>query len=143
MNISFPVITYLYGDLSVKPKEGFAVMGIQFPNDETMLCKAPYQRDVVDVPGWLLDAEGRFFGLTPSGRRREWLQPLSVVVRLVKAEYVVAPPRAITVGDLQAVVRDIRDRFREAPVAADLRKFLAKRADDEHVDRALLSEWGI
>lgn len=143
MTFSFPVLAYLYGDLNVDPERAFVVMGARFPDDRTMLHKASHRKDVAEVPGWLLDADGWFRELVPIGRRREWARPVSFFVRLVQAEFAMSSPRKITVGELAGRIADIRDRFPEAPIAKDLRGFLASRKQDETVDRRMLAEWGM
>lgn len=95
------------------------------------------------APGesWWLDIEGRFVALRFVGLRRAWSRVFGPLLPLAQAEYAIDGPRPVKVEELRARVAPLVDRFAEAPLAADLRAFLAAQPADAPVDRAMLERW--
>jgi hypothetical protein len=90
---------------------------------------------------WWLDIDGRFVSLRFVGLQRAWSRIFGPLLPLAQAEYAIDGPRSIQVEELRALVAPLRDRFAEAPLAADLRAFLAGQPADAPVDRAMLERW--
>lgn len=141
--LELPVVLYFEEKLSVDPGDGLRVIGMKFTDSNVLLCKTHARQGYVDKPGWILESNGMFREFTPRKRRREWAKPLSFLVQFVQSEYVVSDARSISVGELSVLLRDIKDDFKEAPQAADLRRHLRKYPENEAVTERLLRDWPI
>lgn len=141
MKLEFPVVFYLNNSLAVDAGLALKAMGVSFPNESTMLCKASVRPGSSDAPGWILQSDGMFMELTPRGRRREWASALSFLVQFVLVEYQVSKPRPITIGEMRGRLEPVRDEFSEAPLASNFRDHLKRYRDDEAVTKQVLDAW--
>jgi hypothetical protein len=140
---ALPILALFRGTLSVWSQQTLRAAGIRFLSSGTMRCKASAKRNFKEKPGWLLDLNGQFTEFYPTGYTRLWLQPLSPIVQFVRSEFRLSPPRTITTGELATRISTVRDQFREAPIAKDLRKYLTQHSPDTVIDRAILEKWPI
>ncbi len=139
--VTFPAVVYFNADVSAWPQEALKVLGMRFPSAEQMICRASAKRGHVEPPGWFLDSTGRFIEFRPVGQKNAWLKPLSWLVQFVETEFALSPPRQITCGELIELLKPIKDRFKEAPVARDLRSFLRRFPGDTVVNAEILQQW--
>jgi len=143
MKLELPAVVYLDNMLTVDRGEGLRARGASFPDERTLVMKASVRKNHKETSGWVLEANGNFRELKPQGRRREWAQPLSFLVQFVQSEYSVSEPRTITVAELKKYLKGVRNKFSEAPVATDLRRFLEQQDDNAPVTREMLKAWPI
>jgi hypothetical protein len=143
MKIALPAVIYMLASLNIENERGIRMLGMSFPDDGTMLCKASFRKDVIDSPGWILDADANFTELIPRARRRESLRWLSYLLptRFVLSEYAIGSPRKITYKELSGLLASIRDEYPEAPLAANLRKLVTRKPADELVSRDFVVGW--
>jgi hypothetical protein len=140
MKLKFPIIIYHDDVLVVDNGEGMKAMGASFPDNKTMLCKESLLNH---RPGWIIEADGKFRELKPTGKRREWARPLSFIWRFVLSEYEVIKSRSTTVGEIKTLSKDIVDKFPEAPIAADFRQLLNQYDDNVVLSEDILRDWPI
>ena len=138
VSIEMPVLVYMDGSLSADPGLGLKVDRVNFVDERTMLCRAGPNSQ---VSGWILESDGNFRELHFVAIRRNWARPFRIFWNLVLAEYSVAPPREITVGELNDRARKIKDSYPDAPLAADLRRFLKGFPSEKFVTREMLQAW--
>lgn len=143
MSVSFPVVLYMRGALTVEDEASIAVAGIDFPRDGVMIAKASAKKGYEEPPGWLLDFQGYFLEFVPDRRLREWAAPISALVQFVQVQYSLDKPRRITVGELRDRLGGVVDKFPEAPVSADLFDFLQKFSPDVEVTKEVIEAWGV
>lgn len=91
--------------------------------------------------GWVLDSRGLLAELIPEGKTMEWAKPIAWLWNFTKAVYKVEGWRKITVGELRKLISPIRDRFDDAPIAGDLKRFLRDFPDPTEVTPELLKQW--
>ncbi|MEH6418750.1 hypothetical protein [Pseudomonas sp. CGJS7] len=138
----FPLLAYQDDRLFVdKDGAGFKIDGAFFPDADTMVCRVSARRGAIETPGWFLEITGRFREITPRGRRRTWALPFQFLIPLALCEYAMSAPRTISVGELKQKLVGVQDHFPEAPLAADLRRYLRKHRDDAPVTEAMLRAW--
>ena len=142
-SLNVPVVLYFEEKLSVDPGDGLKVIGINFPDKNSMLCRTHARRGFTDLPGWMLESNGKFREFIPLKRRWEWAAPISFLVQLVQSEYTITNARDISVGELRKKLQGVKDDFEEAPQAESLREHLQKYADEEVVSEQLLKDWPI
>lgn len=140
INLEFPIIMYFDDVLVVDNGEGFRAMGASFPDQETMLCKESVRKH---NPGWILEVNGKFRELKPKGKRFEWTRPLSFLWRFVLSEYKVFESRSVSVGELKSMIDNLDDKFPEAPLALDLRRYLKTYKEDVVITEEILKKWPI
>ena len=143
MKLEMPVVLYLDKALTVDNGEGLRARGASFQDERTLIMKASVKKNYKETPGWVLEANGNFRELRPLDRRRQWAEPLSFLIQFVQSQYAVSEPRVISVGELKKHLKGVRDKFSDAPVASDLRRFLDQHNDDEPVTREMLKAWPI
>jgi hypothetical protein len=141
--LSVPVVLFFEEKLSVDSGDGLRAIGLKFINANSMTCRAHAKRGFTDLPGWILEVDGRFREFVPRGRRKAWAAPLSFLVQLVESEYAVTDAQNISVRDLKQKLDGVVDDFEEAPQAQGLREHLQKYDDDEVVSERMLREWPI
>ena len=140
MKLKFPIIMNIDDALSVYPEEAMEVLSISFPDSRTMLCMETVRNH---QSGWILEINGQFRELKPTGKRHEWLRPISFLWQFVLSEYNVTEGRSVTVGELKKLIKDLKDQFPEAPIASDFSRFLSKYDDDIVVSEDILRAWPI
>lgn len=138
MKLNYPILMYINEVLAVYTEEAARVLRISFPDNRTMLCMESHREQSL---GWILEITGMFRELQPKGKRREWARPFSFLWQLVLSEYSITEGRSITIAELRAYAKDIPDKFPEAPLASDFRRFLNQYADHALVTEDILKSW--
>ena len=140
VDLLLPAILYFDGGVTVNPELGFKARGIRFLDERTMVCK---EHSIDERPGWLIESDGNFREVFPTGKRREWARPMKFLWRFTLSEFEVTLPRQITAGDVYERTKVIKERSREAPIVTDLRRFMRGFGKDDVVTREMLLAWPI
>ena len=137
VSLELPALVYLNGYFSADEQVGLKAAGVEFLSEDTMLCK---EYDRSEVPGWIVESNGRFREFVPAGKRRGWARPLSFLWRFTLSEYRVSAPRSITVGELKQKLQGIKE---DRKVVAHLKDYLSRFDEREPVTQSLLRQWPI
>lgn len=139
MELRYPVLLCLAGDLSVCDAATLAIHDLRFEPPDTMTCKESYVSSA--RMQWLIQCDGTLLAFTYLGAEREWARALKMIGRFVRSRYRHTAPRQPKVNEVAALVAGLKDKFEEAPVAADLRRFLAALDPQAPLDEPTMQRW--
>ena len=134
MSIVFPILLYYDGKLTAQKADSFKVAGARFTKDGTFV-HMEYREN--ENNGWLLESNGKFHNLKPSGKKRGGLRPLRFLWNFVKSEFSVETKQTITAGELLEVVH----KSKKNALSKDLIKFLSGLESGNIVNQELLNKW--
>jgi hypothetical protein len=136
-SLDLPALVYLNGYLGADVEIGLRAAGIDFLSEEVMVCKEYFPSE---MPGWIVELNGNFRELLPTGKRRAWARPLRFLWRFTLTVYRVTLPRQILVGELRERLRGIKT---DREVLAHLKHYLSQFDEGELVTQGLLEKWPI
>lgn len=134
MNIVFPTLLYYDGKLAAQKADSFKAIGARFTKDGTFTHMEYREKE---NSGWLLESDGKFHLLKPSGKKPTGLRPLRFLWNFVKSEFSVETKQSITVGEFLEIVR----KSKKNTLVKDLIKYLSNFESDSVVNKELLSKW--
>lgn len=140
MLVKFPIILFLDKKFYVGPKELLNALGVSTNKNESMIFTKEHLK--VSVPGWLLDYDGNYYEFHPSGKRNEWLRPISFLWRFVISEYSLSRPRKITVSQMNEIMTNIAHEKGDRLIKK-FRTFLKSCDQSEYLSKEVLDRWPI
>ncbi len=132
--MEFPALLYYDGKLTVQKADSFKAVGARFTN-ERRFVHMEYREN--EISAWLLESDGTFHVLEPSGKKLAGLRPLRFLWNFVKSEFSVETKQIISVRELLEVVR----KSKKNTLAKDLVKFLSNTDCDGVVNKELMGKW--
>ncbi|WP_444908251.1 hypothetical protein ACJJI5_12410 [Microbulbifer sp. EKSA008] len=136
--ITFPVVCFLNGKITVHTKSSFKALGARFLDEQTFVTLENRRSKAKD--GWILDSSGKFVPLSHSGNLREWARPISFLWNAVLTKYQANIEGAVKVG---FVLKDLDSMSKSSPgkLGMDFKRFLSKYEPDQYITSDMLKEW--
>jgi hypothetical protein len=141
MKLKTPIILFWNKKFIVLPEEGISVYQISFPSTEVMLTMLSAKKGHRDVPGWLMEADGKFRDFRPAGVRKSSIWPLSKLAGLSKSEFAISAPRAISVGEFSERLQEAKKNGVRDAQLSRLLAHLQQYNPEELVADKVLREW--
>lgn len=138
--LTFPVVCFLNGKLSVHKEQSFDLLGARFLDETTFVTLENRSRKAKD--GWILDSNGVYISLVPEGNLREWARPFAFLWNAVLTKYKAEIRGQVSVGYIHESLKSL-PKSSSNELSRDFIKFLEKFDSNTMITGVMLNDWPI